>query len=219
MILSMGGVVLSRRPFGENDRLCVLFTENLGKVPVRFVGVNRPAGKLKALSEPGVWGEYRLYLSPRSELAKAVGGRLTASFPRVREDLGRTLDALFCLELLDRLTPDRLPSPEKYRLLCAVLAALEESPSPWLALSFGLRLVELAGVSLRERAPRAAAGVWAELHDAEPAALSLLTFDPAVEAEAREMLETHAAAQLGRPLRGALVRRACLVRSLEGVPA
>ena len=70
MILNAHGVVLSRRLLGEYDRLCFVFTESLGKIPVRFVGVSRPAGKLKALSEPAVWAEYRLHVSPRSEFAK-----------------------------------------------------------------------------------------------------------------------------------------------------
>ena len=112
MIVNAGGIVLSRRAFGEYDRLCSIFTEHLGKVPARFVGVNRAKGKMKALSEPGVWGEYRLHLSTRTEFAKAVGGRLIGSFPGWRESLGRTFDALACLEMLDRLTPDHQPSPD-----------------------------------------------------------------------------------------------------------
>ena len=75
MIVNAGGVVLSRRAFGEYDRLCSVFTEQFGKIPTRFIGVNRAKGKMKALSEPGVWGEYRLHLSTRSEFARAIGGR------------------------------------------------------------------------------------------------------------------------------------------------
>ena len=38
MIVNAPGVVLSRRAFGEYDRLCTVFTEQFGKVPCRFVG-------------------------------------------------------------------------------------------------------------------------------------------------------------------------------------
>ena len=201
MILASGAVVLSRRAFGEHDRLCTLFTEKLGKVPARFVGVNRPRGKLKALSEPGVWGEYRLHLSPRSEFAKAVGGRLSASFPGWREDMERTFDALACCELLEKLTADRAPSPEKYRLLVSTLAALEQSPSAWLLPSFGLRILEAAGFSLRDRAPAAAKGVWDALHDEEPAALAFLPADAAAVSAATRAVDEHSAAHAGRRLR------------------
>ena len=201
MIVNAGGVILSRRAFGEYDRLCTIFTEHLGKVPARFVGVNRAKGKLKALSEPGVWGEYRLHLSPRSEFAKAVGGRLIGTFPGWRANLGRTFDALACLEMLDRLTPDLQPSPEKYRLICAVLAALDESPSKWLVPSFGLRLAEMFGISLRELPPSPARAVWTQLHDVEPAALAQIPADAsAVEASLRR-LDEHLAAHAGRRLR------------------
>ena len=80
--------------------------------------------------------------------------------------------------MLDRLTPDHQPSPEKYRLICAVLAALEESPSGWIVPAFGLRLAEMLGIGLRERAPASCRAVWETLHDEEPAALVSLPFDP-----------------------------------------
>lgn len=214
MIVNASGVVLSRRNLGEYDRLAVVFTEPFGKLPVRFVGVNRPAGKLKALSEPGVWGEYRLHLSPRSELAKAVGGRIVASFPGLRGDLERTVAALGCCELLERMTVERDPSAGKHRLLVAFLAALEESPSPWLPLAFGLRLVELAGVGLREKAPPAAVAFWTRLHEIEPAALTLLPDDAPARDAAQRLLRGHVQALAGRPLRVPEFSD-----SLTGVPA
>ena len=219
MILNAHGVVLARRPVGEYDRLATVFTEELGKMPVRFVGVARTASKLKALAEPATWGEYRLHVSPRSEHAKCVGGSIVATFPGVRGDLPRITAALYCCELLDKLTPERAPSPEKFRLLCSTLLALEGTPSRWLTLSFGLSLMDYAGFGLRERAPRAAAGVWGELHGREPAELAGLAFDAAAASDARRLLETHFEAQTGRPLRVAEFREALSVAPRpEGVP-
>jgi DNA repair protein RecO (recombination protein O) len=214
MIVNALGVVLSRRNLGEYDRLAVVYTEPFGKLPVRFVGVNRPAGKLKALSEPGVWGEYRLHVSPRSEFAKAVGGRIAASFPELRGDFDRTVAALTCCELLERLTVEHDPSPAKYRLLLAFLAALEESPNPWLPLAFGLRLVEAAGFGLRERAPSSCAAFWSRLHEVEPAALSLLDDAPSARESGLRLLREHVQSQIGRSLRAFDFQD-----SLAGVPA
>ncbi len=219
MIVNTGAVVLSRRAFGEYDRLCSVFTEHFGKIPARFIGVNRAKGKMKALSEPGVWGEYRLHLSARSEFARAIGGRLIGSFPGWRTDLGRTFDALACLEMLDRLTPDHQPSPEKYRLICAVLAALEESPSVWIVPTFGLRLAEMLGISLREQVPSACRSVWTALHDEEPAALVQIPADaPAAEAALRR-LDEHLAAHAGRRLRAFEFRDEWKKNVPQGVPA
>lgn len=219
MIVNALAVVLSRRAFGEYDRLCVLFTEHHGKVPARFVGVNRAKGKMKALSEPGAWGEYRLHLSTRSEFAKAVGGRLIGSFPGWREDLGRTFDALACLEMLDRLTPDHQPSPEKYRLIRDVLAALEAAPSPWLVPAFGLRLADMIGISLRERAPAPCREVWTALHEAAPAALAGLPVDETAVASARRLLDEHLGAHAGRRLRAFEFRDEWTKTAFQGVPA
>ena len=219
MIVNAGGIVLSRRAFGEYDRLCSIFTEHLGKVPARFVGVNRAKGKMKALSEPGVWGEYRLHLSTRTEFAKAVGGRLIGSFPGWRESLGRTFDALACLEMLDRLTPDHQPSPEKYRLICSVLGALDSSPSGWLVPAFGLRLAEMLGIGLREQAPSACRGVWTALHDTEPAALADLPADAAAADAALRRLDEHLGAHAGRRLRAFEFRDAWNKTVPQGVPA
>ena len=220
MILNAHGVVLARRQIGEYDRLAVVFTEELGKLPVRFVGVARSASKLKALAEPAAWGEYRLHISPRSEHAKCVGGAIVGTFPGVRGDLPRITAALYCCELLDKLTSERAPSPEKFRLICSTLIALEEAPSRWLTLSFGLRLMEYAGFGLREKAPREAAGVWSALHDLEPAELSALAFDRNAASEARRLLESHFEVQTGRPSQVALFREALRASSRpEGVTA
>ncbi len=218
MIVNSGAVVLSRRAYGEYDRLCTLFTEEFGRIPARFVGVNRPKGKMKALSEPGVWGEYRLHLSPRSEFAKAVGGRLIASFPSWRNDLNLTFDALACCEMLERLTPEHQASPEVYKLMCAVLAALDESPSRWLVVSFGLRLADKLGIGLRERAPSAARAVWLALHETEPAALTLLPYDEIADEATRRLLDEHFASHAGRRLR-AFEYREAWNKTAQGVPA
>ncbi|MBI2386638.1 MAG: DNA repair protein RecO [Elusimicrobia bacterium] len=219
MIVNAPGIVLSRRAFGEYDRLCAVFTEQFGKIPARFVGVNRPKGKMKALSEPGVWGEYRLHLSARSEFAKAVGGRLISSFPGWRADLGRTFDALACLEMVDRLTPDHQPSPEKYALLGSVLSALDHAPSGWLAPAFGLRLAVMIGISLRERAPAPARSVWAALHDEDLLALPSLPYDAPAAESARRLLDEHLGAHAGRRLRAFEFRDALIKTAPQGVPA
>lgn len=219
MIVNAPAVVLSRRAFGEHDRLCTLFTEGLGKVPTRFVGVNRPKGKLKALSEPGVWGEYRLHLSSRSEFAKGVGGRLISSFPGWRTDLGRTFDALACLEMVERLTPDHQPGPEKYALLCSALSALDAGASPWLVPAFGLRLAEMLGIGLRERAPAACAAVWSALHDDELLTLSALPYDERAAEAVRRLLDEHFAGHAGRRLRAFEFRDEWKKTVPPGVPA
>jgi DNA repair protein RecO len=199
MILNVPGVVLARRDFGESDSLAVVYTETLGKLTVRFVGVKKPGRKLKALAEPIVWAEYRLYLGPRSDMAKAVGGRIISSFPGIRADLSRTVSALWCLDFLSQITPERSSNEGKYRLICEALSALDVAPHPCLESAYGLRLLELSGYSLRGLPPRGFdSALWESLHGTE--------FVRLPDGEAgflKELICDHAETQLGRPLRSA----------------
>lgn len=200
MILNALGVVLERRDWREADRFCFLYTESLGKLAVRFTGVNRPGRKLKALSEPLVLGEFRLYLSSRSEAAKVVGGQLLTSFPAIRGDLERTVPALGLIEMLSCLTALRAPNPAKYALLCQALHALEEGALPWLETAYGLRLLELSGYG-----PPPPAGVspelWRALRGAPWEALAAIPADPEVEGPLRDFVMDEIESHAGRPLR------------------
>ncbi len=145
------GLVLSSREYREADRLSVIYTRDLGKIRARFIGVNRPRGKLKAMSEPMSLGEYRLHLREGAEVAIAAGGMLSTVFPRLRRRLETTLRALEVVELLDRLTTFWKPNEEKFDLAKACLVSLEEGPGDWVVSAFALRLLESAGFGLGER--------------------------------------------------------------------
>ena len=161
------GVVLSRRPYGEFDLIATLYTDTFGKLPARFIGVRRPKGKLKALAEPMVHGEYRLYIHPGGEWATATGGRIVDSFPGNRQDFERTCHGLRLCEMLQRLVPDRSPNPAKLRLMTESLSALERTGSPWIPTAFALRLLELAGFGISRSKPEEIdPALWAGLHEA-----------------------------------------------------
>lgn len=202
MIVNARGVVLSRRNWGEADRLASIYTETLGRVTARFVGVNKPGRKLKALSEPLVWGEYRLHLNPAHAGAKAIGGELLSSWPLLREDLSRTVAALSCCELLSALTPERAPNAGKYRLVVSALAAIEKGPSPWLEAAYGLRLLELSGFGLSEKMfPPEQRANLRRLQETEFDDLGTSRGQTQGAANFRDIVWSHAESQAGRPLK------------------
>ncbi len=204
MIVNAPGVVLSRRAVGEADRLCSVYTEELGRVLVRFAGVNKAGRKLKALSEPMAWAELRLYLNPRTGQAKCVGGQLIASFPSLRDHFDRTMEALSCCELLNEATAERSPNPLKYRLVCGALANLDARRGPWTLAAFGLRLLELAGHGLFgvEGAARLCEpGLWKALHEAAWERLDDFPYDAQAARRLRELAAGQVEEQTGRPLR------------------
>ncbi|MFA6004501.1 MAG: DNA repair protein RecO [Elusimicrobiota bacterium] len=208
MLVNDEAIVLRRKDTGEWDRWAVLLTRDHGKLAVRFGGVNRPAGKLKALSESLVWGEYRLCFSLRSSSVRVAGGRIESSFPDLRCDLDRTLQAMSCCEMAMRLSPDRAPCPGKYRLLCRALCLLDQGASPWLETGFGLKLLESAGYSLRDLpVPPGQRGLWRELHEAPLEGLGDVPWYPASGRLFSQLVCDHVEAHAEQPLRCRRVAR------------
>lgn len=199
MILNASGVILSRRNIGEADRLACLYTEDMGKMTVRYTGVNKPQAKLKALSEPFAWGEFRLHISAKSEFAKVIGGRIIGTFPEIRDDFRRTAEALACCQLLESLTPPRSPNPEKYDLICSALTQLSRGASPWLIVAFGLRLLDLAGFRLAgDSVLPEDHDLWLNLHDKDLDRLAEMPWDQRSFSRLRSLLYTQAEAQAGK---------------------
>lgn len=201
MIVNAWGVTLSRRSFREADRLVSVYTETRGRLAVRFAGVNKPGRKLKALSEPLVLAELRLFVSPRTEIAKAIGGQLVTSFPSIRGDWRRTAAALSCCERLAHLTPLASPNPDKYALIVAALEAIEAAGGVWVEAAFALRLLESAGLSLREWPEGRAGRFWSVLHEEPLEALAARGEDEDVAREVLRRVDEIIETQAGRALR------------------
>jgi DNA repair protein RecO (recombination protein O) len=219
VIVNDNAVVLRRGDSGEYGRWVLLLTEEHGLLPARFTGVNRPAGKLKALSEPMVWGEYRLFFSLRSSAVHVVGGRIESSFPDVRADLSRTLIGLALCEMAWRLCAERAPSPAKYRLLCRALCLLDQGASPWLEAAFGLKLLEAAGWGLRELpVPPAERSLWLGLHESPLEGLGELPWRADAGRRFLQVVQDHVEAHAGRPLRCKDVARSLELFSARSRP-
>ncbi|MBI4056483.1 MAG: DNA repair protein RecO [Elusimicrobia bacterium] len=146
MIFTTSAICLSRKSISEFDRWVVLYTETLGKLHTRFTGVSKSTSKLKALTEPFVWGDYRIYLRPGAPSGRVIGGKINSSFPKIRKNLQLIPQAMALCELMSRLTPEHQPSIPKHNLLLEALNALEFTPSPWIVPAYTTRLLQLAGL-------------------------------------------------------------------------
>lgn len=219
MTIVTAGVVLVRRRWRETDRLATLYTERLGKVAARFPGVDKPAGKLKAFSEPLVHAEFRLYGRVGRDMVTVTGGRLIDTHPGLREDLDSTVRGLRMCELLNRLTPERSANPEKYRLLVEALTLLEHRVSPWTEVSFGLRLLEAAGFGL-ELSPVADEHreTWEALHKG-PEGWARLGDDPARVGRLTDFVDRALHVHLDAPLKTSLFGESLARASAQRVHA
>ena len=166
MIFTDSGIILYRQPFREADRIVSLYTRQHGRINVRLPGVARPTGKLKAFSEPFVYGDYRIYVRRGGTVGTVTGGKLHQVFHTVRRSLKRTTLAMHFCELVQRLTPLHQPSEAKFELLLSALTELEYGqPNPAFAAAFTLRLMTLAGFGLDKPVLKIPAEFWRRMHE------------------------------------------------------
>lgn len=173
MIFTDSGIILFRQEFREADRIVSLYTREHGRLNARLPGVMRPAGKLKALSEPFAFGDYRIYVRRGGVIGTVTGGKISNIFPHIRRDLKRTALAMHFCELVLRLTPLHQPSEGKFELLCKALTELEygEVNSAFQA-AFTLRLMALAGFGLDRPVLKISPEFWRRIHEDELSSLA-----------------------------------------------
>lgn len=149
MIFTDTGIILLRQPFREADRIVSIYTREHGRLNVRVPGVKRQTGKLKAISEPFVCSDIRIYVRRGGVMGTLTGGKIRSVFPAIRTDLKRMQLALHFCELLLRMTPLHQPSKQKFDLLHQALTELEYGGvNPAFQAAFTLRLMTLAGFGL-----------------------------------------------------------------------
>jgi DNA repair protein RecO (recombination protein O) len=125
-------VVLRHNDWGEADRLLALFTRERGKLRVVAKGARRIKSRKAGHLEPFT----------RVTLQLARGRDLP-----LREDLVKTGNAAYVVELLDRFTyEDATENHAIFRLLAETLGHVASEPDPWLAVRFyEVHLLDLLG--------------------------------------------------------------------------
>lgn len=166
MIFTDSGIILLRQEFREADRIVSLYTREHGRLNARLPGVARPAGKLKALSEPFVCADFRIYVKRGGVIGTVTGGKLNNVFPHIRQNLKRTALAMHFCELVQRLTPLHQPSEGKFELLYSALTELEYGePNSAFQAAFTLRLMALAGFGLDHPVLKISPEFWRRMHE------------------------------------------------------
>ncbi len=131
---------------GESDRLVHLYTEQLGRVSAIAKGARRSKRRFPGTLEILTLLEVRMVDPPRSSLMRIEGAKLSEPFEGLVDDLGRYAIACQFLELLDRFTGEREPSPELFHFARGVLGVLAaEEPDRLLALLIVLKTLARLG--------------------------------------------------------------------------
>jgi DNA repair protein RecO (recombination protein O) len=138
------GIVLSRRDWGEADRLVTLFTPDIGKLRVIAPGARKPLTRKSGHLELFTRG--RFVLARGRSLDKITQAETRDYFPRLRDTLESVSAAYQLVELVDRFLEEHDENPLLYDLLLQALSWLEQGDNPELALRFfELRMLGYVG--------------------------------------------------------------------------
>jgi DNA repair protein RecO (recombination protein O) len=127
-------VVLRQRKLGEADKIVTLFSPNMGKLDAVAKGVRRTKSRLAGHLEPLTHGAY--LLAEGRDLDIVTQAETIDGYSALRTDLERMSRALYCVELIDRLLPERSEAWPVFRLLCQVLDVLCTTDQADLAVRF-----------------------------------------------------------------------------------
>lgn len=140
------GIVLYYEPWRDYDRRYVLYTELFGKVLARAIGIRKPTAKLAGVLEP--FSETELYIIVGKHTT--IGGAVVRQrFANLTRHKAKQAAAIYCGEVIDRLTKELVADAAVYRLLFSTLTWLDHAPySKLVPLSFVVKLIPLLGYHL-----------------------------------------------------------------------
>ncbi|MCY3834582.1 MAG: DNA repair protein RecO [Chloroflexi bacterium] len=138
-------IILSRRDFGESDRLLTLFTPAHGKLRAIAKGARKSSAKVSGHVELFACSDCLIYKGRNLDILTQA--ELVEPYLGLRDDLERGAYASYVAELLDRFSADEEEaSGDLFELLHQTLARIAETSDPRLAARFyELRLLDLAG--------------------------------------------------------------------------
>lgn len=161
-VYKLEGVILRRRNLGEADTIFTVFSDRLGKFDAVARGVRKARSRMRGHLEPLT--RTSLMLARGRTLDVFTQAETITPYRAIREDLERMALALYCAELVDRLTIDHAEAPGVYELLLDVLDALEAGAPAQVVRYFEVHMLALSGYELQFEA---CASCGARLPEAE----------------------------------------------------
>ena len=118
-------IVLRRKDFGEADRILTLFTPELGKIRALAKGIRKPASRKAGHLE--LYTRSKLLVAKGRDMDIVTQAETVKSYRPLREDLLRSSYGSYCVDLIDKFTPDDYENLPLYDLLVHALEWLCES--------------------------------------------------------------------------------------------
>jgi len=116
------GVILKRLNYGEADRILTIYTKNRGKIGAIAKGVRKITSKKGGNVE--LFNHCVLFLAEGKNLDIVTEVQVVHSFSRISDDLEKTAEAFYLVELIDQLTPDGQVNRQVFDLLVRALSQI-----------------------------------------------------------------------------------------------
>jgi DNA repair protein RecO (recombination protein O) len=137
-------VVVRTHKLGEADRIVVLLTAEHGKVRAIAKGIRKTKSRFGGRLEPLTHVSLLLYQGRELDIVSQAE-TIDPTRP-LMDDLDRLTQGLALLEAVDRLTPDREPVPDLYRMLVGALRTLATRPSELVVPAFFWKVLASEGL-------------------------------------------------------------------------
>lgn len=117
------GFVLSRRNFGEADRILSLFTKNLGRITLIAKGTRRPKSKKR--------GHIEVFTCVKFQASQAHGidimteAEVVEDFTQIRLSLKKVSLAYYLSEVVGKITHESEPNIELFNLIYSIFTKLK----------------------------------------------------------------------------------------------
>lgn len=139
------GIVLSRRDYGEADRILNILTPDNGRIGVIAKGVRRPKSKIAGGIELFTVNDLTIMPS-RSDLKTLISSRMDQNFGNIVKDIHKTMLGYEFLKRVNRYVEDEA-GPEYFEILRQSLSGLndEQLPIELVELWFNMQLLKITG--------------------------------------------------------------------------
>lgn len=109
------GIILSRKNFGEADRIIKIYTQKFGKVGVIAKGVRRPTSKKRGHLE--MFSMVELQATVSNDLGILTEVQSVNSFEKLRKNLKKVALAYYFCEVIEKITREHEEHSELFYLL------------------------------------------------------------------------------------------------------
>ena len=148
MDITLNAINLKSKDYGENDKMCTLYSVELGKFSAVFKGVKKASAKLKFAAQPFCFGEYTLATGKGGYIV--TGCVSNSQFFEISSDIDKFYTGCSILECVEHCSAENAKNPALFLLILKTLTSLNFSDdlSEKFLVYFIINAVKISGYKL-----------------------------------------------------------------------